>query len=194
MERGYRRGLGLAGAAVLAVGAVSWQPLSADAVPPTPLILSAQADTERGSLTIRGRNLGSVATPPLVTLGGAVLVVREVSAEAVVADLPPRVAAGSHLLMVGQGPLGKNPDRFSANIPSGELVTPAGIRIESSGSDVLIVAGDSRITVDPAGGVTIEGAGAVSVRAGGTLSLRGSTVTLRSDTSLSLIAPVINLN
>jgi hypothetical protein len=194
MERGRRRGLWLAGAAVLAAGA-AWPPLSADSMEkaPAPLILSAQADTERATLTIRGRGLGSSSAPPKVTLAGEAVAVNAANGETVVVALPLGTAAGSHLLEVRDA-RGTLLDRFTATIPTNEVVTPAGIRIESSESDVLIVAGDSRITVDPAGGVTIEGAGAVSVRAGTSLSLRGQTVTVRSDTSLSLIAPVINLN
>lgn len=40
--------------------------------------------------------------------------------------------------------------------PTGGIVMPSGITIQSTGSSVLIIAGSSQITISPSGGVTIQ--------------------------------------
>lgn len=42
--------------------------------------------------------------------------------------------------------------------PTGGIIMPAGITIQSTGSNVLIIAGSSQITISPSGGVTIQSA------------------------------------
>jgi hypothetical protein len=191
MERGRRRAVVLAMAAMLVAGAVSWRAQAAaqadlEEKAPALLILSAQADLESASLEIRGMNLGTATQPPRVTLGSEELAVRQASPQLVVAELPADVAPGSHLLVVSRGAQVGKSDRFAANIPSNELVTPAGIRLESTGSDVRIRAGNSHVTIDPSGGIVIESAGPLTVTSTGALDLRGRTVAITSDTSMTL--------
>ena len=76
--------------------------------------------------------------------------------------------------------------------PLGGIITPGGITIQSTGNNVLIIAGSSVITVSPSGGVTIQGT-SVGINATGVLTLSATSkvainapwVDLRSD---SLVA------
>jgi hypothetical protein len=194
MERPHRRGLILAVAAAAILGIGSWRPTAADSEPdraPDPLILGAQADLDRGTLTISGLSLGSAANPPAVALGGHALVVLEASAQTVVAELPAEATPGTHLLVVARG---LRSDRFAALIPASGLVTPAGILVESTGADVRIKAGNSHVTIDRTGGIVIESTGALKVTSAGALDLKGRTVTLTSDTSLAIRGLTVDVN
>jgi hypothetical protein len=65
--------------------------------------------------------------------------------------------------------------------PLGGIVTPSGITIQSTGSNVLVIAGTSQITVDPSGGVTIQSS-AVTINSTGHLNVSAdSTLTLEAD-------------
>ena len=75
------------------------------------------------------------------------------------------------------------------------LVTPGGIRIESTGSNVRIVASGSTITIDPAGGITIEGDGDVAVSAtGGDLALSGDNVTISAVNDVTVQGTTVGID
>ena len=193
MERGRRRGLVLAMAAVVAAGAVSWRAQAAESgageeKAPALLILGASGRPRAGHPDHPGENLGTAAHPPRVSLGGVALSVKEASPTVVVAELRPDAPAGNHLLVVSLGSQASRSDRFAAHIPGNELVTPAGIRVESTGSDVRIKAGNSHVTIDPSGGIVIESAGPLTVSSTGALDLRGRTVAVTSDSSMTIRA------
>ena len=156
------------------------------AAPSRLAILGARVDRDAGTLTITGRGLAAGSAAPSVTLGGAPLVVSSASPDTIVAQLPASVEPGSLLLTVAL-PQGNQSDSFSLAIPATDIVTPAGIRIESTGSDVRIIAGTSRITVDPSGGVTID-TDDLEVRAAGAIDMRGQSVDIQSATSMTLRA------
>jgi hypothetical protein len=182
----------LAGAALALLAAAAGGPLrSGFAAPRHPTILAAIPDLAAGTLTIEGRDLARGGEAPDVTLGGAALVVVSASEETVVAELPPDAAGRNHLLAVRTG--GHRMDSAAIWIPGEGIVTRGGIRIESTESDVRILAGASRITVDPAGGILLQSAGPMTLDAQGALSLRGNSVRIDSATSLRLAAPTIDL-
>jgi len=92
--------------------------------------------------------------------------------------------------------------------PTGGIIMPAGITIQSTGSNVLIIAGSSQITISPSGGVTIQSA-TVTINATDELILSATnkvaidapwvdihsadSLNLRSDNNINLNATV-NLN
>ena len=188
MQRRHRRAMFLAMSALAAVVALgAWRPTAADELEKAaaPVILGTEVDLKRGTLTVSGQDLGSAAAPPAVTLGGRALVVTEVTADSVVALLPEDAAAGTQLLVVTRD--GRS-DRLAATIPASTFVTPAGILLESTGSEVRIKAGSSFVTVTRTGGVVVQGTGAVTVSATGALNLQGRSVSIVSDTTLNLRA------
>ena len=71
---------------------------------------------------------------------------------------------------------------------SGDIDAPEGITIQSTSSNVLIVAGPTRITVDPSGGVTIESTTNVTVAAEGDLDLSGRNVNISAANDLLMSA------
>lgn len=89
--------------------------------------------------------------------------------------------------------------------PTGGIVMPSGITIQSTGSNVLIIAGSSQITISPSGGVTIQSA-TVTINATDELILSATnkvainapwidihstdSLALRSDTEIKLTAAV----
>lgn len=155
------------------------------AAPPRPTILAAAPDLAAGTLTIHGHGLAGGGTAPQVTLAGADLVVVSATDETVVAELPPGSAGRNHLLVVRSG---NRSDSAAIWIPGEGIVTRGAIRIESTESDVRVIAGGSRVTVDPAGGIRIESTGPLDLRTSGALDLRGQSVTIRSATGLTLEA------
>ena len=185
MGIGNRRVLVLAACAAVLVGVGSRAPLAESvlaAAPARPIILGAQVDHVAGTLTIQGQGLGGVAAE--VTLGGVALEVTSATEETIVAVLPAD-AAGSLLLTVTAG---NRADGFAVNIPATSIVTPAGITIESTEAGVQILAGGSRVILEPTGAVRIESSGSLQVRSAGALDLRGNSVSIRSDTSMALTA------
>ena len=188
---GRRGSLGLmAVGAAAAILVTSQVPLArAIAAPARPTILGARADLALGTLTIDGRGFGSGPAPE-VSLGGTRLTVSSSTDDTLVAGLPPGLAPGSLLLVVGQG---SRSDTFAATIPATDIVTASGIEIRSTASDVQIVAGSSLITVDPAGGVHIQSNGAIDVDAGGALNLSGNSVHITSAGTLRLSAPSVDI-
>ena len=161
------------------------------AAPRAATILSAVPDLAADTLTIHGRDLAAGGGAPEVTLGGVALTVTSASDETIVAELPPGAAGRNHLLVVGSG---NRAASAAIWVPGEGIVTRGGILIQSMESDVRIVAGSSRVTVDPSGGVRIESAGPLTIDAQGALNLRGSSVRIDAATSLRLAAPAIDVN
>ena len=186
-----RRAVFAAGAAALALITAGIATRSGFAAPPRITILSAAPDLAARTLTIQGRGLVNGSEATTVTLGGVALEVTSATDETLIAELPEGVAGRNHLLAISAG---NRAESTVIWIPGEGIVTRAGIRIESTESDVRILAGGARITVDPAGGVRIQSAGAIDVAAGGVLSLRGNSVTVDSATTLALRAPTIDVN
>ena len=184
-----RAALALAALALLAIAAGGHVP-PGFAAPARPVILGATPDLAADTLTIHGRDLAPGGAAPEVTLGGIPLGVASATDDTVVAELPPGVAGRNHLLVVGSG----NRSASAAIwIPGEGIVTRAGIRIESTESDVRVIAGSSRITVDPGGGIRILTSGPLAFDSAGALTLRGNTVRIDSATSLRLAAPAIDV-
>lgn len=172
----------LAALALLAIAAGGHAP-SGLAAPGRAVILGATPDLAADTLTIHGRDLAPGGEAPEVTLGGVALGVASATDDTVVAELPPGVAGRNHLLVVGSG---NRSASAAVWIPGEGIVTRAGIRIESTESDVRVIAGSSRITVDPAGGIRIQASGPLALDSAGALTLRGSSVRIDSATTLRL--------
>jgi hypothetical protein len=170
-----------AGALLLAVGGGFAR--SGFAAPPRPTILGVRADLVQDTLTIVGSGFGNEV--PAVQLGGVPLTVDFATDDTIVAHLPGGAAGGNHRLVVGTA---SRTDSADIWIPGEGIVTRSGIRIESTGSDVMIVAGASRVVVSPAGGIRIESTGPLAIDSQGALTLRGDSVRVDSATSLRLIA------
>lgn len=87
--------------------------------------------------------------------------------------------------------------------PTGGIIMPSGITIQSTGNNVLIIAGSSQITISPTGGVTIQSS-IVTISATDELNLSATnkvvidapwidihstdSLNLRSDTDINLTA------
>jgi hypothetical protein len=182
MRIGNRRGLALA-ALALALAAGQYPAVqSVLAAPTRPVILGVRSDLVNDTITITGRDFGDA---PSVTLGGTPLVVNSAGDGSIVAALPAGVSGMNHLLEVSAG---NRSDQTTVWIPGEGILTRGPIVVESTESNVRIVAGGSRVTVDPAGGVRVESAGALTVDAGGALTLRGTSVRIDSATSIRLNA------
>lgn len=65
-------------------------------------------------------------------------------------------------------------------IPGGKVISQGNITIESSGNNVIILAGANKITVDPSGGVTIESK-SVTVAATGNLNLSADNIQINGN-------------
>jgi hypothetical protein len=66
-------------------------------------------------------------------------------------------------------------------IPNGKIIAPGNITIESSGNNVIVLAGANKITISPSGGVTIE-SNNITLAATGNLTLSGQTVNINGTT------------
>ena len=176
-----RAGVAAAALVLLAVAAVRG-PVSL-AAPARPAILAVRANLVEDTVTITGTGFGQEAPP--VSLGGVPLVVTSSSETELVAELPEGSAGANHRLVVGAH---NRVDSADIWIPGEGIVTRGGIRIESTESDVRIVAGLSKVTVTPAGGIRIESNGPVALDSQGALTLRGNSVRIDSATSLKLNA------
>ena len=163
------RRAGVAAALALAAVAAGHVPAGL-AAPPRPNILAVRSDLVADTVTITGTGFGAEA--PAVSLGGAPLVVISSSDEQIVAELPAGSSGANHRLVVGAGSRADSADIW---IPGEGIVTRGPIRIESTESDVQIVAGGSRISIASNGRILVTGAGAIDVMAGGALDLRGAT-------------------
>jgi hypothetical protein len=82
--------------------------------------------------------------------------------------------------------------------PLGGIVTASGITIQSTGSNVLVIAGASQITVDPSGGVTIQSSsvtinstGNLNISADSTLSLDADAVEIQAQRYVSAAADLV---
>jgi IPT/TIG domain-containing protein len=170
-----------AGALLAVTGGLSAR--SGFAAPPRPNILGVRADLVQDTVTIVGSGFGM--EPPPVLLGGVPLTIDFADEDTIVAHLPGGAAGGNHRLVVGSGNRSDSADIW---IPGEGIVTRSGIRIESTESDVMIVAGASRVVVSPTGGIRIESAGPLAIDSQGALTLRGTSVRVDSATSLRLLA------
>jgi hypothetical protein len=182
MRIGHRRGLATA-ALALAFAAGQYPVVqSVLAAPTRPVILGVRSDLVNDTITITGRDFGDA---PAVTLGATPLVVTSAGDASIVAELPAGVSGMNHLLAVAAG---NRSDQTTIWIPGEGILTRGPIAVESTESNVRIVAGTSRVTVDPAGGVQIDSAGPLTLNAGGALTLRGTSVRIDSATSIRLNA------
>jgi len=183
----FRRLLAGAAAGTLLFAAGGGFARSGFAAPPRPTILGVRADLVADTVTITGSGFGAEAPP--VALGGVPLVVTSSSDDTLVAALPEGSAGANHRLVVGAGSRSDSADIW---IPGEGIVTRGPIRIESTESDVMIVAGGSRVSIDASGRVTLRGTGLMEVHADGALDLRGgNTVSIRSGSSMTLNAGTV---
>jgi hypothetical protein len=173
MRSGHLRAAVLA--ALAGVGLVA-------AAPARPAIQGVKSDLVLDTLTVTGHGFGDAAE---VTLGGTPLVVASSTDDTIVAELPAGVSGMNHLLAVTAG---SRSDTANVWIPGEGILTRGPILVESTESNVRVVAGGSRITVDPAGGVRIESTGPINLDAQGELRLKGNSVRIDSATSLRLNA------
>lgn len=68
---------------------------------------------------------------------------------------------------------------FNGNIiPNGSIISNGNITIESKDNNVIVVAGTSKVTISPSGGVTIEGSN-IAITATGDLKLSGENVDIK---------------
>jgi hypothetical protein len=185
-----RAGLAAAALALIALAAARG-PAGLAAPPPRPSILSVRADLVADTVTITGTGFGTVEAPP-VSLGGVPLSVLSSDATTIVAELPAGSAGANHRLTVGSHNRSDSADIW---IPGEGIVTRNPIRIESTDSDVSILAGGSRISIASNGRIQARGVGAIEVQGDGALDLRGGTAALRGATTASVNAgTVLNLN
>jgi hypothetical protein len=152
------------------------------AAPARPTILGVRSDLVLDTVTITGHGFGDA---PEVTLGSTALVVTSATDDTIVAQLPEGVAGANHLLAVASG---NRADTAAIWIPGEGILTRGPILVESTESNVRVVAGGSRVTVDPAGGVKVESTGPITLDAQGELRLKGTSVRIDSATTLRLNA------
>jgi hypothetical protein len=176
------RRAGLTAAALALLAAAAARGPAGLAAPPRPSILAVRSDLVADTVTITGARFGTDAPP--VALGGVPLVVISSSDDQIVAELPAGSSGANHRLVVGQG---NRADSADVWIPGEGILTRGPIRIESTDSDVNVVAGGSRITISSNGRIQVAGAAAIEVTAGAALDLRGGTsATLRGTGAANL--------
>jgi hypothetical protein len=77
-------------------------------------------------------------------------------------------------------------------IPNGKVVTNGNITIESKNSNVVVLAGANKITIDPSGGVTVE-SNSITLAATGNLTLSAPTINIAADNILKLASQQLNI-
>jgi hypothetical protein len=165
---------------------------------------------------INGRKLHD-GTDPIVTLSGVEIEGPhdlDAAGDQVVVDLPPALPDGTHRLtlltsdgfdfmdMAISTPIAAGPGLTfggpggTLGVDFGNLRTAGGIVIESTGNSVRIIAGTSKITINPSGSIAIQSpskldltAANIDIEASSTLTLKGATVKVEGTSQTQIKAP-----
>lgn len=192
------------GLTLLAIICAAHPALAAPNSPPQLVIVSAEADSTAGTVTIDGQAFGDEI--PIVTLNGMPLDVVTSTPSEIVATLPPGLDPATYLLTVSRGPARTQFGSFNLTLGAVGPQGPAGAtgatgatgpqgppgtftgHFQSPNAQYSLDVTDTGIRLAGPGATIQIGNGTVTIMTMGTTSVMARNVTVRSDQNTDIQA------